>query len=138
MHTSRSETKYQKFKSPSFPSLPADFLAGGIAGTIASTLTAPLEVIKTQLQSSQLAGKGYSATRVAQEIFKSEGYKGFFRGVKPLLVGIIPTRAIYFYSYSFSKKHLTEPLGNTPWNHLASAFFAGAMSNTITNPLWMV
>ena len=29
-------------------------------------------------------------------------------------------------------------MGNSAWNHLASAFVAGATSNTITNPLWMV
>ena len=29
-----------------------NFLAGGIAGSIASTLTTPLEVVKSQLQSS--------------------------------------------------------------------------------------
>ena len=87
---------------PSIPGLPADFLAGGVAGTIASTLTAPLEVIKTQLQSSQC--KGLSALDVTTKIYKAEGLKGFFRGVRPLLVGIIPTRAIYFWSYSFSKR----------------------------------
>ena len=68
------------------------------------------------------------------------GYRGFFRGVKPLLVGIIPTRAIYFWSYGFSKKFFNEntQLGNSPMNHLISAFVAGGVSNTIMNPLWMV
>ena len=69
------------------------------------------------------------------------GYRGFFRGVKPLLVGIIPTRAIYFYSYAFSKSFLSERTGldtNSPLNHLTSAFAAGAVSNTVMNPLWMV
>ena len=57
-----------------------------------------------------------------------------------MLVGIIPTRAIYFWSYAFSKNFLTEntQLGDSPMNHLTSAFFAGAVSNTIMNPLWMV
>lgn len=90
------------------------------------------------MQSSQNVGKYKGALSVAKTIFKSEGYKGFFRGVKPLLVGIIPTRAIYFWSYSFSKKSLNEHIGDTSLNHLSSAFFAGVCSNTIMNPLWMV
>ena len=34
-----------------------NFMAGGLAGTVSSCLTAPLEVIKTQLQSSRVSGK---------------------------------------------------------------------------------
>ena len=61
-----------------------------------------------------------------------------------MLIGIIPTRAIYFYSYAFSKKSLHDIkignniIGDSPFNHLTSAFFAGVASNTIMNPLWMV
>ena len=60
-----------------------NFFAGGIAGTISSSVTAPLEVIKTQLQSS--TGKT-SAIGVCKEIMKTEGIKGFYRGLTPLLV----------------------------------------------------
>eukprot|EP01036_Dinobryon_divergens_P031102 gene31102-40447_t len=35
----------------------ANFLSGGLAGTISSTLTAPLEVVKTQLQSSTIKNR---------------------------------------------------------------------------------
>ena len=98
----------------------------------------PNKVVKTQLQSSQFVGQSKSAMTVTRTIFRTEGYRGFFRGVKPLLVGIIPTRAIYFYSYALSKNSLNQTLGNSPLNHLASAFFAGVTSNTIMNPLWMV
>ena len=101
-------------------------------------MTAPLEVIKTQLQSSTSIVKKDGAVAVASYIFKNEGYKGFFKGVRPLLVGIVPTRAIYYWSYSISKKSLKEFIGDSPLNHLSSAFFAGVCSNTIMNPLWMV
>jgi solute carrier family 25 protein 33/36 len=60
------------------------------------------------------------------------------QGLQPLLVGIIPTRAIYFWAYQSTKTALNGTLGNSPLNHLASAFAAGISSNTITNPLWMV
>ena len=113
-----------------------NFFAGGIAGTISSTLTAPLEVIKTQLQSS--ANKNSNPVQAFKLILQTDGPKGLFRGLKPMLFGIIPTRAIYFWAYSTTKSSLNATLGNSPANHILSAFSAGISSNTITNPLWMV
>eukprot|EP00600_Ochromonadales_sp_CCMP1393_P005782 CAMPEP_0174957456 /NCGR_PEP_ID=MMETSP0004_2-20121128/2081_1 /TAXON_ID=420556 /ORGANISM="Ochromonas sp., Strain CCMP1393" /LENGTH=312 /DNA_ID=CAMNT_0016205565 /DNA_START=36 /DNA_END=971 /DNA_ORIENTATION=- len=114
-----------------------NFFAGGLSGTISSTLTIPLEVVKTQLQSSGL-GKGMNPMQVANQVLKVEGPKGFFKGLKPMLVGIIPTRAIYFWAYTASKHNLEPQFGNSAPNHLISAFVAGITSNTIMNPLWMV
>eukprot|EP01031_Cornospumella_fuschlensis_P008588 gene8588-10586_t len=83
-----------------------NFLAGGLAGTISSCLTIPLEVVKTQLQSSVLSKKT-TALDVCKRIWQQDGPKGFFRGLQPLLVGIIPTRAIYFWAYGSSKEILS-------------------------------
>lgn len=107
-----------------------NFIAGGMAGSISSFLTMPLEVVKTQLQSSRIAGKS-GPLSVARRIFKADGPKGFFKGMQPMLIGIIPTRAIYFWAYSASKAALNAKLGNTPVNHLLSAFAAGIASNTV-------
>ena len=77
--------------------------SGGVAGTIASCITNPLEVIKTQLQSSNTAsgdlalGRGHPVT-VAKRIMEADGVAGFWRGLPPTLVGIIPSRSAYFYA----------------------------------------
>ena len=113
-----------------------NFLSGGVAGTVASTLTLPLEVLKTQLQSSRLGKR--SPVDVAKLIFEREGLMGFFKGLQPMLIGIIPTRALYFWSYGETKSLLKAHLGDSPLNHLISAFSAGVTSNTIMNPWWMV
>lgn len=124
-----------------------NFLAGGLAGTVSSTLTAPLEVVKTQLQSSSanrlLPSLQQRATpiTICKQIMKVEGIPGFFRGIKPMLFGIIPTRAIYFWAYGASKQLLSTTMSidaTSPVNHVISAFAAGMTSNTITNPLWLV
>ena len=57
-----------------------NFFAGGLAGTVSSTLTTPLEVIKTQLQSSRI-DKFSNPFKVATEILKQEGPRGFFKGI---------------------------------------------------------
>ena len=83
-----------------------NFLAGGIAGCISSSLTMPLEVVKTQLQSR--IGQGKSPLSVARMILSTEGPKGMFKGLKPMIVGIIPTRGIYFWAYATSKSSLSS------------------------------
>ncbi|CAM9770642.1 unnamed protein product, partial [Heterosigma akashiwo] len=112
------------------------FLAGGVAASIATTLTCPLEVIKIRLQSSNAIG--LSPATVAKQIMSESGAEGFLKGLNAFLVGIVPNRAVYFWSYSSSKDVLVPFLGNTPLTHLFSAVAAGLSSNTITNPIWVV
>lgn len=67
-----------------------NFFSGGVAGTIASMLTNPLEVIKTQLQSSiaskaargELAAEAGHPLAVARTIMERDGVRGFFRGLR--------------------------------------------------------
>lgn len=125
-----------------------NLLSGGVAGTVASCITNPLEVIKTQLQSSstssaahgELAAAGGHPITIAQKILAADGVKGFWKGLRPTLVGIIPARSIYFFSYEQSKKTLGKTLlpEGSVGNALISGFAAGIASNTLTNPIWMV
>ena len=117
------------------------FLSGGVAGTVAASITNPLEVIKTQLQSSNkelLEQKGHPM-EVAKTIMDQDGLAGFFRGLPPTLIGIIPSRSAYFYAYQRIKSFLdpTLPEGSPP-NALIAGFMAGMVGNTLTNPIWMV
>jgi solute carrier family 25 protein 33/36 len=117
------------------------FLSGGVAGTVAACITNPLEVIKTQLQSSNkelLKARGHPVA-IAQAIMDRDGVAGFWRGLPPTLVGIVPSRSAYFYAYQRTKTFLnpTLPEGG-PANALIAGFFAGIVGNTLTNPIWMV
>lgn len=114
-------------------------LSGGVAGTVAACLTNPLEVVKTQLQASTTAVTKSHPMTVAQQILQVDGPAGFFRGLPPTLVGIIPSRSAYFYAYQRSKEALAPlfPEGS-PLNALFSGLMAGITGNTLTNPIWMV
>jgi solute carrier family 25 protein 33/36 len=116
-----------------------------VAGTIASCITNPLEVVKTQLQSSltsQSAGlenfRG-DPVKIAQKILQTDGVKGFFKGLKPTLVGIIPAKSVYFYAYESTKRALSPylPEGGVG-NSMMSGLAAGVAGNTLTNPIWLV
>jgi len=75
-------------------------------------------------------------------IWKNEGMKGLYRGLGPNLVGVAPSRAIYFWSYSTTKKSLNSSLPrvnrDTPFVHVLSAASAGFISSCATNPIWLI
>jgi solute carrier family 25 protein 33/36 len=77
------------------------FIAGGAGGMVGATITCPLEVIKTRLQSRELANS--SVWRQVGGIMKNEGIRGFWKGLGPMVVGVVPARATYFATYDGTK-----------------------------------
>lgn len=77
-----------------------------------------------------------------KHIWANEGARGLYRGLGPNLVGVAPSRAIYFWSYSTTKKNINESLPrvnrDTPFVHVLSAASAGFISSCATNPIWLV
>ena len=94
----------------------AMFLAGGCAGALAKTCTAPLDRLKIIMQTAgasrasaasvAAADKGLLAAFVA--IGKTEGLAGYWRGNVPQVVRILPYSSAMLYSYETYKKKLTN------------------------------
>ncbi|OSS46272.1 hypothetical protein B5807_08694 [Epicoccum nigrum] len=82
--------------------------AGGLAGGFAAALTTPLDVIKTLLQTR---GNAHDAelrsvsglVQAARIIHQREGYKGYFRGLKPRIITTMPSTAICWSAYEMAK-----------------------------------
>ncbi|XP_064778135.1 solute carrier family 25 member 33-like [Oncorhynchus masou masou] len=137
--------------------------AGGCSGTVGAIVTCPLEVLKTRLQSSGLTlrpvfqvqlgtlnGTGVirpgSGTvtppgllQVLRSILEKEGPRSLFRGLGPNLVGVAPSRAIYFAAYKKSKETFNGFfVPNSGVVHMSSAGCAAFVTNSLMNPVWMV
>lgn len=85
-----------------------------------------------------LTAKGHPV-EIAKKILEQDGIPGFFRGLPPTLIGIIPSRSAYFYAYQRVKKFLSPTLPEgSPANAMVAGFMAGITGNTLTNPIWMV
>ncbi|KAG5982126.1 hypothetical protein E4U55_002273 [Claviceps digitariae] len=140
-------------------------MAGGIGGMTAATLTAPLDVLKTRLQSdiyqaqvrAARIAKGQAVTglnparaamhhltdtlEILRAVYRTEGPRALFKGLGPNLVGIIPARSINFFVYGNGKRVISETLNHgqeAPWVHLLAGVAAGVATSTATNPIWMV
>lgn len=144
-----------------------NFIAGGLAGAAGTTVTCPLEVIKTRLQTAmgqnvmKTLQAGYrlvpstasgavamhsippttTSTPMAylRYILQTEGFQALFKGLAPSLFGIIPTRALYFTAYSQAKQFYNGIFTyESAMVHLVSAMSAGAVTATCTSPIWVI
>lgn len=77
--------------------------------------------------------------RVPRHIVKHEGPKALFKGLGPNLVGVAPSRAIYFCAYSQAKSFFNSVLNpDTAIVHILSASCAGMKHFVITFLLYFV
>ncbi|KAL1900403.1 Fe(2+) transporter [Ceratocystis pirilliformis] len=87
--------------------------AGAVAGGFASALTTPMDVIKTMLQTRGTATdaelrsvNGFIAG--CKLLFAREGAKGFFKGMGPRILTTMPSTAICWSAYEFSKSYFVN------------------------------
>jgi len=107
-----------------------NFGSGAVAGSFASTVTLPFDVIKTIKQiemgekdimavrpgttrsyhpvpvnkvSSSLSGRSRSNITIAKELIRDQGVRGLFAGIIPRLLKVAPACAIMISSYEFCK-----------------------------------
>ncbi len=136
-----------------------------IFNQVSSTITCPLEVVKTRLQSS-IYHKRIHHTSIIRSLYghvtgvfgflgfehlisdirRQEGIRALWKGIGPTLIGVVPARylplisAVYFSVYSQGKHLYTSLNGNKEsWLvHMLSAASAGTIVATFTSPIWLI
>jgi len=76
------------------------FGAGCISGSIGPILNNPIDVIKTRLQ---IHPQKPSIPLIIRDIYQKNGIRGYFKGIIPRLIRIIPGQGITFFIYDFLK-----------------------------------
>lgn len=82
------------------------FLSGSIAGLIAQTLVFPGDVIKRQMQLNGINNQPILYNSIfdcIKKIYKNEGIKSFYTGLKINLIKCIPGASIQFATYEYCK-----------------------------------
>ncbi|KAK4249082.1 mitochondrial carrier domain-containing protein [Corynascus novoguineensis] len=121
-------------------------LAGAIGGFTSGIVTCPLDVIKTKLQAQGgFARNGSRHPRIykglfgtASVIWKEEGIRGLYRGLGPIVMGYLPTWAVWFTVYNKTKRFLGEYHNNSFVVNFWSSIVAGGSSTIVTNPIWVI
>ncbi|PWY99050.1 mitochondrial carrier, partial [Testicularia cyperi] len=99
-----------------------------------------------------LGGKvGHDMIGALQEIVRTDGYRGLYRGLSPNVVGNSASWGLYFLWYTMIKEHMSKSLQNgdvdprtgepkklSAGQHLLAASESGAITALMTNPVWVV
>lgn len=121
-----------KVKNPSLRRL----ISGAIAGAVSRTAVAPLETIRTHLM---VGSSGHSSTEVFNNIMKTDGWKGLFRGNFVNVIRVAPSKAIELFAYDTVNKNLSPKPGEQPKIPIPPSLVAGACagvsSTIVTYPL---
>ncbi|KAH7153621.1 mitochondrial carrier domain-containing protein [Dactylonectria macrodidyma] len=133
--------------------------SGAVSGLASGIFTCPLDVIKIRLQAqgSLVPTHAYAALKsqsrahhelysglfkTARIIWRGEGLHGMYRGIGPLVLGYLPTWAIWFTVYQQSKVIIRQSypsLSSSPNTvNMISSIAAGFASTVATNPIWTV
>ena len=97
-------------------------VSGGVAGAVSGIVSCPLDVIKTKLQaqggfkapvdSVKLTTGAYRGVYgTARIIWTDEGLRGMYRGLGPMLLGYVPTWAVYLTVYNKAQAYFNTKTG---------------------------
>ena len=122
-------------------SLPApleSFASGALSGAAATTLTYPLDLLRTRF-AAQGTDKVYASLRSSiRDIAREEGVRGFFQGVGAGVGQIVPYMGLFFSVYETLRPplaHLSLPFGS---NDAAAGVIASVFAKTGVFPLDLI
>ena len=138
---------------------------GAISGIIAMAITYPLDVVRTRkaievlhIEASEAARcekTGTSPPKKLQHhryqyrsissslgvVYRTEGYRGFYRGLLPSLLGVIPCEGVRFMAFEMFKDVLKFKMGIQvllPFHHFCAGLAAGICSIWVSYPFDVV
>ncbi|CAN1778510.1 Mitochondrial adenine nucleotide transporter ADNT1 [Linum perenne] len=137
-----------KTQGPAFLSICKSLVAGGVAGGVSRTAVAPLERLKILLQVQNPHSIKYNGTiQGLKYIWRTEGFKGLFKGNGTNCARIVPNSAVKFFSYEEASKGILwfyrrqtgkDDAQLTPVLRLGAGACAGIIAMSATYPMDMV
>lgn len=111
------------------------FVAGGVAGAVATACTYPLDLLRTRFAATGKVKVYDSILHSMKLIAQTEGVKGYYRGLGPALYQIIPHMGLFFGTYETLKNATRRSNASSGWVEATSGVVAGVVSKSGVYPL---
>jgi len=73
-----------------------NYVAGAGSGLIEVLTTHPIDLMKTKMQEAMLKNKSSKFIYVFKSVYTNYGLKGYYKGLLPRIVGIVPMRLVFW------------------------------------------
>ncbi|EPE08670.1 mitochondrial carrier protein leu5 [Ophiostoma piceae UAMH 11346] len=119
-------------------------VAGGVAGSVAKTIVAPLDRVKILFQASnpqfaKYSGSWAGVAHAMRIIYQQDGAMGLYRGHSATLLRVFPYAAVKFIAYEQIRSFFIPTRDKeTPFRRLISGSLAGVTSVFVTYPLEVI
>ena len=114
-------------------------IASSISGIIEVCVSHPLDRIKTQMQIVALNNSGQINTiKVIKNIYHTNKLKGFYVGILPRLIGIVPMRLTYWSTMTFSSNYFLHNNASNIILNLLPGLITGIAQSIIDNPIEVI
>jgi solute carrier family 25 (mitochondrial phosphate transporter), member 23/24/25/41 len=92
------------------PSTVVHLVCGALAGTLSATVVYPLGLIRTRLQAQGTSTHREQYPRGAIDViirtYRKESIRGFYKGLLPTLIKVVPAVSISYITYEKAKQFL--------------------------------
>lgn len=120
----------QAVAKPTKAKKPYPFWLGGVAATIAASITHPLDLTKVRLQAT--GDKGMISSM--KKTVRTAGYRGLLDGISGTWMRQMSYSVCRFWAYDESKKLLGAGPNSPPWKLAAAGMMAGSIAGVVGNP----
>lgn len=120
------------------PGAATSFISGAVAGTVATTATYPLDLLRTRFAAQGAEKVYHSLLASVRDITRYEGPRGFFRGLGAGVAQIVPYMGMFFALYESFKPvcaGIKLPLESLGSGEAIAGVAASMLSKTIVFPL---
>lgn len=119
------------------PSSATSFISGATAGAAATTVTYPLDLLRTRFAAQGNDRVYTSILASVKSIAQHEGARGFFRGLGAGVSQIVPYMGLFFASYESLKPIMADSSVALPFgsSDAAAGMVASVLSKTAVYPL---
>ena len=117
---------------------PIHLLTGSVSGSIARTLTNPLERLKILKQLNAAQYEGLNTMQCFKYMWNQEGFYGCMKGNGVNIVRIAPFSAFEFYFYEVYKWKLFDGNNASAFSKLVCGGLTGSTASILTYPLDLI